>query len=281
MLLALALLIVALARPRGGTVHRLTRRDGIDIVLALDLSGSMTLYDLPRGCTDGEAIRRYLSGNPPDRLAAAKKAVKDFILRRPDDRIGLIGFADAAYRLSPPTLDHGWLLARLEQLAAGTVGERTGLASPIGEAAWMLKGSDAKRRVAVLFTDGFNTVGNRVTPEEAAKQAAEEKVILYTVGIGSGNAAAVERGGIMPVRDNFDAPLLEKLANTGKGRYFHASDPAGLIEVMRQIDRLEKTRRESPTFTEYDEYAPRIGLAALLLMLAGFIWDHAVRPTLP
>lgn len=155
MLLALCVLIVALARPRAGNEKFLIRSQGIDIVLAIDLSGSMASYDVPRNITSGRDLVNAIEGGQlKNRLEVAKEEIAKFIAERPNDRIGLIGFADVAYNLAPPTLDHSWLLAHLANLKPGILGEMTGIASPIGTGVSRLKDSDAPRRVLVLFTDG-------------------------------------------------------------------------------------------------------------------------------
>ena len=212
MLLALCVLIVALARPRAGNEKFLIRSQGIDIVLAIDLSGSMASYDVPRNITSGRDLVNAIEGGQlKNRLEVAKEEIAKFIAERPNDRIGLIGFADVAYNLAPPTLDHSWLLAHLANLKPGILGEMTGIASPIGTGVSRLRNSDAPRRVLVLFTDGSNTARNSLTPEQAAELAKKFDIIIHTVGIGSSNAFAIDRGQIFQVEDQFDEKLLRSL----------------------------------------------------------------------
>ena len=286
-LASLALLIVALARPRFGDEKVVIRSRGIDIILALDMSGSMRAYDVPRSITDGKTLYRAIrSGELKNRLDAAKSEIRRFIEGRPNDRIGLIGFSDLAYSFSPPTLDHGWLLTRLDSLEPGMIGDATGIASPIGSAVSRLKDSDSPRRVLVLFTDGANTAANRVTPERAAELAKEFDVIIHTVGIGSGNAYMLLEsplGGARfhPYGDQFDEKLLKSLAEKTGGSYFHASGEDGLKTVMARIDELEKTSKEQPRYIEYREYAPRLALLALALLTLGLAAECTWKLRLP
>jgi len=285
-LAAALVLIAALARPRFGDERVIVRSQGIDIVIALDLSGSMEAYDVPKEITDGGALLKAIrSGEIRDRLDVAKAEVRRFIEARPNDRIGLLGFADLAYSFAPPTLDHAWLLARLETLRPGLIGDATGIASPIGSAVNRLKDSKAPRRVLVLFTDGTNTAVNRLTPRQAAKAAKEFGVILHTVGIGSRNAYVLAESPLgsrfLPAGDNFDAEMLSELAELTGGSYFHAADAEGMRKVMEAINRLEKTSFEQPKYVEYREYAPMLALAALALILLGFTAETTWKLRLP
>ena len=285
-LTAFALLAVALGRPRLGDEKVLIRAKGIDIILALDMSGSMRAFDVPASYTDGKELYKAISsGEVKNRLDTAKAEIRRFIEKRPNDRIGLLGFSDLAYSFAPPTLDHDWLLTRLETLTPGMIGDATGIASPIGSAVSRLKGSDSPRRVLVLFTDGANTAPNRVTPEEAAKLAREFNIIVHTVGIGSGSACMLldtpfgKR--FHPYGDQFDEALLRKIADTTGGTYFNASGSEGMKEVMARINELEKTTFEQPRYIEYREYAPIFALAALALMLIALTVETTIRLRLP
>ncbi len=286
-LLAAAVLIVALARPRYGDEKVMIRSQGIDIILAIDLSGSMQAFDVPRDITSGERLAREIqAGNVRNRLEVAKEEIRRFIEARPNDRIGLIGFAQLAYSIAPPTLDHAWLLAHLERLEPGMLGDATGIASPIASGINRLKKSDAPRRVLVLFTDGQNTAENRLTPEQAAELGREFDVILHTVGIGSSNAYALVDmpfGGrtFQPMRDSFDEAVLKSLAKITGGSYFHAADAEGMRRVMDEINQLEKTTIEQPKYVEFREYAPRLAVLALFLLLLGFAADCTWRLRLP
>ena len=281
-----ALLIVALARPRLGDEKVVIRAKGIDIILALDMSGSMQAFDVPGSYTDGGDLYKAIrAGEVKNRLDTAKAEIRRFIEKRPNDRIGLLGFSDLAYSFAPPTLDHDWLITRLQTLTPGMIGDATGIASPIGSAISRLKGSDSPRRVLVLFTDGANTAPTRVGPEEAAKLAKEFDIIVHTVGIGSGNAYVLldtpfgKR--FQRYDDQFDEALLKKIADTTGGTYFNASGADGMKEVMARINELEKTTFEQPRYIEYREYAPVIALAALAALLLGLVADTTFRLRLP
>ena len=284
-LLGALLLVIALARPRYGDEKVVVRAQGIDIIIALDMSGSMQAVDLPRRIATREQLAEALEkGTLKHRLEVAKAEIRRFIMQRPNDRIGLIGFADQAYSFAPPTLDHAWLVDRLDQLEPGMIGDATGIAAPIGSATSRLKNSAAPRRVLVLFTDGANTAENRVTPEQAARLAKEFNVIIHTVGIGSNQAFVIGTGfggGLVPVRDSFDEPLLRRLAETTGGSYFRAADADGMRQVMDEINRLERTNIEQPRYVEYREYAPLLALAALAVLLAGFTLQCTWKLRLP
>ena len=282
-LAALALVIIALARPRTGDEKVILRSKGIDIVLALDMSGSMRAIDVPREITSADALAKALNaGTIRNRLDTAKEEIRKFILARPNDRIGLIGFADLAYSFSPPTLDHAWLLERLRTLEPGQLGDATGIASAVSAGTRRLKNSAAPRRVLVLFTDGANTAENRLTPEQSANLAREFNCIVHTVGIGSDNAYILAGSyGFQKIGDSFDSKLLDSIAKVTGGTYFHAADGAGMKKVMAEINALEKTNIEQPKYVEYHEYAPLLALLALLLLFAGFFTGSILRMRLP
>jgi len=284
-LASLALLAVALARPRKPLEGEKIRAKGLDIVLALDMSGSMRALDKPAKMSDKDFVSAIQNGTFPDRLQSAKQEIRRFIEKRPNDRIGLIGFADMAYSFVPPTLDHALLLDRLASLTPGEIGEQTGIASPIGVGVERLRRSDAPRRVMVLFTDGANTAANRLTPQQAAELARDYQVILHTVGIGSNNAYMIQNtfGGarLIQVPGSFDVALMKELAKITGGNYFHAADSDGLRETMEQINSLEKTDITSPRYTEYREFAPYLALIAVLFIFFGIIAENSWQLRLP
>lgn len=287
MMLGLAVLIVALARPRYGDEKVLIRSQGIDIVLALDMSGSMEAYDVPRNINDARTLIAAVKNKEVEnRIEVAKKEIRRFIEQRPNDRIGLIGFADQAYSFAPPTLDHAWLLAHLEQLEPGMIGQQTGIAAPLASGVNRLKKSDAPRRVLVLFTDGRNNVDNRLTPEQAAALGKEFDVVIHTVGIGSRNAFVLVtdpfgRQQFQGIEDEFDEKLLRSLAEITGGTYFHAADADGMKQVMDEINQLEKTTIEQPKYIEFREYGPTLALLALALLMLGFITECTWNLRLP
>lgn len=281
-LCAFLLLIIALARPRTGDEKVILRSRGIDIILALDMSDSMRAIDIPGTLTSSEALARGIrEGKIKNRLDTAKEEIRKFILARPNDRIGLIGFADLAYSFSPPTLDHRWLLERLKTLEPGQLGSATGIASAISSGTRRLKNSDAPRRVIVLFTDGANTVENRLTPEQSAAVAKEFNCIVHTVGVGSDNAYYPTNFGLRKTQADFDSKLLDTIAATTGGTSFRASDANGMQKVMQEINALEKTNIEQPQYTEYKEYAPHLAALGALLLLTGFFLESTFKLRLP
>ncbi len=281
-LIAGALLVVAIARPRQGEDKVMVRSQGIDIILAIDLSGSMSAIDVPSGITTAGELRDAIQkGTVKNRLETAKDQLKKFVDGRPNDRIGLIGFGPMAYNAAPPTLDHSWLIFNLDQFKPGILGDATGIAAPLASGVHRLKSSAAPRRVIVLFTDGKNNIDNRITPEQVAELAKEANVIIHTVGIGSANAVMEENGRFYPMPDNFDEPLLRKIAEVSGGSYFQAADTDGFAKVMQEINQLEKTSFEQPKYIEYREFAPLFAGLALLFLLLGFIYDHTRGLSLP
>lgn len=284
--LAALLLVIALARPRLGDEKLILRNKGIDIVMVLDLSGSMGAIDVPRSIVSEKALENALAaGSLKNRLEVAKQELTNFIKARPNDRIGLIGFAEFGYTLSPPTLDHDWLTAALEPLTPGIIGDATGIASPVASAVRKLDKSAAPRRVLVLFTDGKNNVAHRLTPLETAELAKEKNVTIYTVGIGNNNAYMLQEDffGRRFVRypGEFDEKLLQEMAAITGGKYFRAADESGLNQVMNEINSLEKTNFEQPRYIEYREFSPILIAVALALLLLAIFAANTFERTVP
>lgn len=271
---AVALMIFALAGPRKGIEELKQRTEGIDIIIMLDVSGSMQSIDIPENITTSAELKSALSkGKIKPRIDIAKDEIEKFVERRVNDRIGLIAFAPLPYVACPPTLDHAWLFEHLKRLEPGVIGDSTGIAGPISSAVYRLKNSEAKRKIAVLFTDGRNNINAKITPLQAAKLAKDFDVVIYTVGIGSKNAFVIQKGPFgsqwVQLRDEFDEKLLKDIAEISGGQYYAAKDAEGLQKTMREIDKLEKTSMEQPTFVEYKELAfPFINLSIILLVLA-------------
>ena len=285
MLAAGTILVFALARPRKGDERVIVRANGIDIIIAIDMSGSMQAMDVPNSIKTSSALFEAIKKREvKHRLDVAKEEIARFIKERPNDRIGLLGFADLAYSFSAPTLDHKWLIERLEQLQPGMIGDATGIASPIASAVSRLKDSKAPRRVLVLFTDGAHTAENRITPEQAAMLAYDFNVIIHTVGIGSRNAYVLDEtfgSRFIPVGDSFDEKLMRTLAEKTGGSYFHAADAEGMKKVMDEINQLEKTTVEQPRYVEYKEYAPDLSAIALGLIFLATIISCFIRVRIP
>ena len=258
-LLAIGLLIVALARPQLGNTTTEIKASGIDILLAVDLSGSMQAMDFT------------LHGQPADRLDVVKSVVDQFIDARPNDRIGLVAFAGKPYMVSPLTLDHDWLRKRLESLSIGMVEDGTAIGSAIGAGINRLREKDAKSRIMILLTDGMNNAG-KVPPLVAAEAAETLKIKVYTIGVGTRGEA------LMPATDSFgrkrlvrmkvdiDEDTLTKVAQMTGARYFRATDTQSLQKIYDEINSMETTTRTIKNFEHYREMFPFPLIAALLLL---------------
>lgn len=269
------LMIFALAGPRFDAGEIRQKSEGIDIMIAIDLSDSMAAFDPAKNLrSDAEIRRAHESGQTQRRLDVCKEEIEKFIRARSNDRIGLIAFADLPYAVCPPTLDHAWLLKQVAGLELHTIGEGTGLAAPIVSVVDRTKDSDAERKVMVLFTDGSNTVQNKVTPEQAAKIAHDYKLTVHTVGIGSRRSYIEQRGifgkQLVSYPNGFDEALLKKIAETTGGRYYAADDRDAMREALDEIDKLEKTPDELPRIALYDEQADTFAGFALAFLLVGF-----------
>jgi len=272
--LGLCCLVAALMRPQKGVERLIEKTHGIDIMLVLDVSGSMQAYDVPPNLRTGEQVVEAIrSGRLKSRLDVAREELRRFVEKRPSDRIGLIAFARLPYTVCPPTLDHDYLVNHLVMLDAGSLPDGTGIAPAVASAVTRLEGSPAKRRVMVLFTDGENNVDAEITPLQAAKIAADKNIVIYTVGIGSNVA-------VMPVRTPFgtslqlaraglDEKLLREMAEATGGRYFRARDAAAFARVMQEIDSLEKVELKAPRYLDYRErFMPWLVAGSVLLLIA-------------
>lgn len=256
----LVLFVIALARPQIGRSESRLKTEGIDIVLAVDVSGSMLAMDFKE------------AGQPADRISIVKKVVKEFIDARPNDRIGMVAFAGRAYVASPLTLDHDWLERNLDRIKVGFIEDGTALGAGLGTAVNRLRDTKAKSRVVILLTDGVNNVF-KVQPMDAAKAAKEFGARVYTIGAGTQGVAPmpVMMGGrivgYQPMRVEIDEELLKQIAQTTGGQYFRATDTDSLREIYRQIDRLEKHEIEAVKYEDWRElfaWALVPGLGCLL-----------------
>jgi Ca-activated chloride channel family protein len=257
----LVLVVLALARPQAGTASAKLRREGIDIMLSVDVSGSMLAEDFTVGVVRAS------------RLAAVKDVVKQFVEARPDDRIGLVLFAARPYTQCPLTLDHGWLLQNLERAKVGMIEDGTAVGSALATAVNRLRSSTARSKVVVLLTDGQSNAG-RITPQTAADAAATLGIKVYTVGAGTRGLAPFPAEDMFgnkvyrPVQVDIDEETLGKIARATGARYFRATDTQSLRDVYAEIDRAEKTSFESPEFFDYRELYPWLAWPALVLLVA-------------
>ena len=280
-------LMIALIRPQYGIEETIRRTEGIDIMLALDISGSMQAFDVSANVKDQRTVVKHLkSGKLKSRIDVAIDEVKHFIDRRPNDRIGLVAFAANTYTVCPPTLDHPFLKNNLDRLEAGMLTDGTGIAAPIAISTNRLKDSTAKRRVLVLFTDGDNNVDVKVTPLQAADIADSYDVIIHTVGIGSNRAFVVRpdffgRQQLVGVQGSFNQDLLKDIAGKTDGDYFAAADAKGFKSVMKAIDGLEKTNMEQPTYIDYKDLYRIWLLAGVAFLGVAFFLEHSFALKIP
>jgi Ca-activated chloride channel family protein len=265
-LLAFALLIVAFARPRHGKGSSDIEASGIDIVLTLDVSGSM------------EALDFKLGGQPANRLEVVKNVVAKFVGQRPNDKLGMVAFAGRPYLVSPLTLDHEFLAKRLADVKMGQVEDGTAIGSAIASSVSHLRDSNAKSRIVILLTDGVNNAG-AVNPLTAAEAAKAMGIKIYTIGAGTRGDAPV------PVRDAFgrtrlqtmkveiDEEVLREVASATGGQSFRATDTDSLEKIYAAINQLETTTRKLKKYQQYDELylwflGPGVGLLLLELILS-------------
>jgi Ca-activated chloride channel family protein len=254
--LVLAVFIVALAQPRLANSHTEVKASGVDIVVALDLSGSMNTGDY---LVNGRQVSRY---------SIAKSVVKKFIGERPNDRIGLVVFAVQAFIASPMTLDHDFLIENLDRLEIGAIPwERTAIGDALSTAVNRLRELKSKSKIIILTTDGGNNSGN-IEPLTAARAAAALGVKIYAIGLG--NRDIVRQMGLS---DDYlpDEELLQQIAQLTGGRFYRANNTEQLQQIYGEIDKLEKTEAVVSKYTEFKELFPWLvmtGLALLLLELA-------------
>jgi Ca-activated chloride channel family protein len=258
-ILALALVIIAVARPQTGHAREIIKGEGVDIALALDISGSMASLDF----------------QPDNRLEAAKRVIGEFVQKRPYDQIGLVVFASNAFNQSPPTTDHNVLLRLLDRTELATklgIDDGTAIGMGLANAGNMLKDSDANSRVIILLTDGVNNSGE-IDPLTAAQAAEALGIKVYTIGMGRPGEVPVPmidffgREQVVYQQSELDEATLQEIADITGGRYFRAEDTAGLKEIYEEIDSLEKSQIEVERFTRYQELmawllVPAVGLVA-------------------
>lgn len=263
-LLALVLLVLALARPQLGYAWEESLTEGIDIEIALDLSGSM-------GAEDFE---------PANRLTVAKQVVADFIAGRPGDRLGVVVFSGTALARAPLTTDRTMLTRLVQSLELNTLPDGTAIGVALANAAARLKDSDAESRIIVLVTDGVNNTGE-IDPLSAAAVCDGLGIRVYTVGVGTDGPVPVpiqqrdELTGRTVVRrvmmeNQLDEELLQEIARRTGGEYYRATDARSLERIFAIIDELETTPLAVQRYVRYEEVFPPLAWAALTLLLAPF-----------
>ena len=273
--LALLLFILALARPQLGEGETKVTASGIDIVVAIDLSGSM-------GSEDFE-----LKGQRVNRLGIAKNVLEKFIAKRPNDRIGLVAFARDAYIAAPLTLDHDFLQQNLERLELATPGkDGTAIGSALSAALNRLRDIKSKSKIVILMTDGQNNAG-KVPPLTAAEAAETIGVKVYTIGVGTRGLAPIpyvdpfgrKRYAQQPV--DIDEATLQQISRRTGGKYYRADKTETLRAIYDEIDRLEKTEVQVKKYQRYREIFPFVVLPGLAVLLLETILNHTVWRKLP
>ncbi len=258
-MLALGALVVALAQPQ--IVHGTTEVDasGIDIMLAVDVSGSM------------EALDFTIDNEPANRVDVVKEVVSRFIDQRPNDRIGLVAFAGRPYMVSPLTMDHQWLQKRLKTIHPGMVEDGTAIGSAIGTSVNRLRDQKAKSRIVILLTDGMNNAG-KILPVTAAEAAETLGIKVYTIGAGSRGEVPVpvtdQLGNkkIVRAKVDIDEKTLKQVARMTDAQYYRATDTDSLKRIYSDINKLETTTRKIKKFEHHNEMFLWAALGALLLL---------------
>ncbi len=265
---ALALLIVAIARPRDSKNFEKVDTEGIDIVLDMDVSTSMLARDFK-----------------PDRIGAAKDIAIEFIASRPTDRIGIVVFAGESYTQCPVTTDRITLINMMKEVQTGLIEDGTAIGNGLATAVARLKDSDAKSRVVILLTDGVNNRGE-IAPETAAEIAKTYGIRVYTIGVGAKGEAPypVQTPWGIQVQNmkvEIDEELLQKIADTTGGKYFRATDNTKLMEIYNEINQMEKNRTTVDSFPVYSEKFMDFAIWALVLLLLELIFKFVIIKKLP
>lgn len=266
--LAIVFLVVALARPQSSNSWQTYTSEGIDIVLALDISGSMLARDFS-----------------PDRLEAAKEVATKFILERPQDKIGLVIFAGESFTQCPLTTDQAVLVNLMRDVKSGMVEDGTAIGLGLANAVNRLKDSPAKSKVVILLTDGVNNRG-AVAPATAAELAKAYGIRVYTIGVGTYGEAPY------PVQTPFgvqlqnvpveiDEDVLQQIANLTGGKYFRATDNDKLKQIYSEIDQLEKSKIEVKHFSKKNEQYFIFGLIGMCLLIAQALLRYTILRKIP
>jgi Ca-activated chloride channel homolog len=278
---ALAFFVVALARPQLGKSLTQVEASGIDIMLVLDVSGSMLIKDFNIG------------GEEATRLDAIREVTRKFIEGRPNDRIGIIAFGGRPYVVSPMTLDHDWLLQNLDRVRIGLVEDGTAIGSAMAVAANRLNDKHSKSRVVVLLTDGENNAG-KISPETAAEAVKALHIHFYAIGAGINGIAPVpiftprgpltdDDGNVLyqnqPVQ--FNEAGLRQVSNIAGGKFFRATDTKSLEQIYGDIDKLEKSTVSVKKYQQYRDLFPLCLLSGAGLLLSQLLLSQTIWRKLP
>lgn len=267
---AMALIVLALARPQTGTGEDKTTQQVIDIVISLDVSGSMATLDF----------------QPDNRLVAAKLEAKRFIEQRKNDRIGLVIFAGQSSTQCPLTTDHKAIQTLLEQIQLGTLEDGTAIGLGLASAVNRLKESAAKSKVVILLTDGVNNAGE-IDPLTASGLAQQLGVRVYAIGVGKQGTSYLPVNDpmfgtrLLKVETQIDEKMLDVIARKTGGAYFRAQDPRSLREIFKQIDKLERTEVQVERFMHFEEKFFWFLWPALFLLLAEIAWRNLLFVKIP
>lgn len=261
--LAVLLIVIAIARPQEGRKSTEILTHGVDIMLALDTSGSMQAMDFEK------------KDQPVDRLTIVKDVVSEFIEGREFDRMGMVVFGEEAFTQCPLTLDHNILQEFLKRLNIGVAGDSTAIGSAIGIAVKRLKDLESKSKVIILLTDGRNNSGN-IPPLQAAEIAKTLGIKIYTVGVGTHGKAPFIVDGLMGQRMVYqnvemDEAVLREIAAITGGKYYRATDADSLKKIYAQIDQLEKSEVKWIDHSEFKELFPYYLVPGILLLLTELV----------
>jgi Ca-activated chloride channel homolog len=267
--IALCSLMIALARPQLKNVNQSNTNSGIDIVMSMDISGSMLATDFT-----------------PNRLEAAKKVASNFVKSRPYDRMGLVIFSGESFTQCPLTADHNILVRQVEAVQSGVLEDGTAIGMGLATAVDRLRSSDAKSKVVILLTDGVNNMG-LIDPQTALEIAKAMKIKVYAIGVGTMGMAR------MPVGKNafgewifdeqkveIDEPLMQKIATETNGKYYRCTDNKALEKVYTEIDQLEKSKINIKTHVQIKELFYPFVLFGLMVFVALFIAKHTILRTI-
>ena len=265
---ALAMIIVAVARPRSSQEMERVDTEGIDIILAMDVSTSMLARDFT-----------------PDRINASKDIAIEFISQRPTDRMGIVVFAGESFTQCPLTTDRATQINMMKEVQTDLIEDGTAIGNGLATAVARMKDSDAKSRVVILLTDGVNNRGE-ISPQMAAEIAKTYGVRVYTIGVGANGTApypvmtpwGVE---VQNVKVEIDEALLSDIAEATGGRYFRATDNTKLAEIYSEINKMEKARTTVDSFPVYKELFGTYALLALLALLLELLFNWFVIRRLP
>ena len=267
-MLTITCIIVALAKPQLRNAQQQAEGEGIDIVLGIDVSGSMTAQDLT-----------------PNRLEAAKNVAIHFVTKRPTDRMGVVIFAGESFTQCPLTTDHQVVISAIQNIHNGLLEDGTAIGSGLGTSIDRVRSGSSKTKIVVLLTDGENN-GGLIDPQTAKEIAKQFGIRVYTIGVGTdGNAPQPVNTGMGVVMQtqkvSIDEKLLTQIANETGGKYFRAKDNESLQEIYNTIDKLEKSKIEISTSVRYyDRFLP-IVLAAIFFLLMEVLFSYVILRRLP